>query len=62
MKHVHMIVKCIHCGTIVKQCKCETKEKALSYASCDECRKKVLEELGPDNPYVKGEFDESNNG
>lgn len=40
----HYIVKCEGCGEVVRQCRCPGP-KAVTYETCEECKKKVFEEL-----------------
>ena len=33
----HRIVKC-KCGTVIEQCRCMRKDKAIIYETCDACK------------------------
>lgn len=34
---LHFITFCRVCGIVVAQCRCPSKEKAVSYITCDKC-------------------------
>ena len=46
----HYIVKCEGCGEVVRQCRCPSwgQSKPIMYETCEECKKKVFEELEKD--------------
>ena len=44
----HFKRECKECGRIVAQCRCPGP-KSTEYVTCDECKKKVFEELSDGN-------------
>ena len=43
----HFKVICKDCGIIISQCRCISKDKAISYGLCLKCKEQVLEEPKP---------------
>lgn len=34
----HFIVKCGTCGVVITQCRCISKDKPVSFETCDQCK------------------------
>lgn len=43
MSHNHERVECIQCETLIKQCRCASKDKITRYETCKECQGSVME-------------------
>lgn len=49
---LHFIVRCHRCNKIIRQCRCTTKDKYVTYELCEECekeKKKKNEEFKEDD-------------
>jgi hypothetical protein len=39
----HFKIVCAKCGTIINQCRCMSKEKAIEYGICSTCNSSLVE-------------------